>query len=195
MKRVAFISIFLVVCPVLGQNQKSDLRAGARVDPTKPTVYLEYVCQDRKQVHLRVHNNPIWNITVETDDLYWATKKPIELLNGVKTYAAPNDKQISLQYRVEPFSINLRKVEMPKVTDPHVRFPSWIASQDSIQFLVPVSYLRDDLQVVIRFQYEWELVKPTYLNDPEHRLIFRGIDLPREDAGGCVTANRARSDR
>ena len=186
MKRVVFISIFLVVCPVLAQDKKADLKTGARVDPEKPTVYLEYVCQDKKRAYLRMHNNAIWNILVTTDDLYYEVRKPIELLNGVKSHALASNREISLQYRIEPFSVTPHKVKMPRVTQYDNGFSAWIASNDSIQFSVPMAFLREDLQIVVDFQYEWEVVKPTYLNDPEHRITFRGIDLPTPSGVGCA---------
>jgi hypothetical protein len=194
MKRVVFISIFLIVCPVLAQDEKADLKTGARVNPDKPTVYLEYACQNKKRAYLRMHNNTIWNVLVRTDELYYEVRKPIELSYGVKSHALANNREISLQYHIEPFSMNPQKVDMPKITYPHVHFAGWIASNDSIQFSVPMAYLREDLQVVVNFQYEWEVVKPTYLNDPEHRITFRGIDLPVASGANCP-ANSPRSER
>lgn len=195
MKRLVFISIFLVVCPVLAQDKKADLKTGARVDPDKPTVYLELVCQDKEQAHLRMHNNTIWNILVRTDELYYEVRKPIELLSGVRSHALASNREISLKYRVEPFSVNPHKVKMPRVTNYDNGFSAWVASKDSIQFLVPMSFLRKDLQVVVNFQYEWEVVKPTYANDPEHRVTFRGIDLPPANSANCSVANNASSKK
>jgi hypothetical protein len=170
MKMVALILVLLFATPALSQDV-------GRVKSDKPTVYLEYLCQDKKNVYLRMYNNTAWNISVTADELY-PSKHQIKLQNGVNTYAAPNGKAISLHYRVGKWASPRENVKVPKVAYPDNGFSNWIASQDSILFLVPIEYLRKDLQVYVRFNYEWEVTRQGYtINDPEHRVSFRGIDL------------------
>jgi hypothetical protein len=177
MKRLALIFILLVATSSLAQSSDESKSSG-RVKSDKPTVYLEYICQDKKSVYFRMYNNTIWHILVTTGELY-PPKTQIKLQNGVNTYAAPNDRAISLHYRVENWALPGENVKIPQIAYPHGGFSNWIASQDSILFSVPIEYLRKDLQVYVRFNYEWETNKRgNTINDPEHRVYFRGIDLP-----------------
>lgn len=181
---VLIFMLFLTTAPFF-QSNSDELKSGGRVKAGKPTVYLEYVCQDKKKVYLRMYNNTIWHISVVTDELY-PPKMPIKLRNGVNTYAAPNDKEISLHYRVEKWALPWEDVKVPRIAYPDSGFSNWIASQDSILFSVPVEYLRKDLQAFVRFEYEWEVTKKGYtINDPEHRVSFRGLDLPDTKSSAC----------
>jgi hypothetical protein len=177
MKKVALFLILFSTATSFSQSSSDELKSGARVNADKPTVYLEYACQDKKKVYLRMYNNTIWHISVVTDELY-PPKTPIKLRNGINTYAAPNDKEISLQYRVEKWAVPWENVKVPQIAYPDNGFSNWIASQDSILFSVPIEYLRKDLQIFVRFDYEWEVTKKGYtISDPEHRVSFRGIDF------------------
>lgn len=177
MKNGTLILILFLGMMAFAQGGSEELKFGGRVKPDKPTVYLEYVCQNKEKVYLRMYNNTIWHISVRADKLY-PSKTRIKLRNDVNTYAAPNDKEIGLYYRVEQWALPSKNVGVPRLPSPDNGFDSWIASQDSILFSVPVQYLRKDLQVFVRFAYEWEVTKDGYtINDPEHRVVFRGIDL------------------
>lgn len=189
---VLFLILFLATTS-FSQNSSDELKFGGRVKADKPTVYLDYVCQDKKKIYLRMYNNTVWHISVTTDELYYPSQKPIKLRNGVNTYAAPNDRGISLQYRVEKWALPWENVEVPKVAYSDNGFSSWIASQDSILFSVPIEYLRKDLQVFVRFNYEWEVTKKgNTINDPEHRVSFRGLDLSDTKPLACENSERFR---
>ena len=186
MKHAVLILMLFSAATSSSQISSDELKAGARVRADKPTVYLEYVCRDKKKVYLRMYNNTIWHISVVADDLYYPSKTPIKLRNGINTYAAPNDKEISLQYRIEKWALPSENVEVPKVAYSDNGFSDWIASQDSILFSVPIEYLRKDLQIFVGFNYEWEITKKGHtLNDPEHRVSFRGLDLSDIKPLGC----------
>lgn len=161
-------------------SQSSDkLKFSWRPNMDKPMVDLEYVCQDNKKVNLRMYNNTIWVLSVTSDQLYYFTKKTVKLLNGKEFYTMPKDKEVSLQYRVEKFALPWKNVKVPKLLQPDSGSLNWIASEDSILFSVPIEYLRKDLQVSVRFNYEWEMTKQGFFDTtPEHRVFFRGIDLP-----------------
>lgn len=177
MKNVTLILILFLTSISFAQNGSEELKFGGRVKRDKPTVYLDYVCQNKEKAYLRMYNNTIWHISIKADRLY-PSKIRIKLRNDVDTYAAPNDKELSLYYRVEKWALPWENVAIPKFPYPDNGYDSWIASQDSILFSVPVRYLRKDLQVFVRFAYEWEVTKEGYtINDPEHRVFFRGIDF------------------
>lgn len=186
MKRAALILALLLTTTSFAQSSNDELKSGGRVRADKPTVYLEYVCQDKRQVHLRMYNNTIWHISVDTDGLY-PDKTKIRLRNGVDTSAAPNDREVSLHYRIERWALPWEDVKVPKIAYPDNGFANWIASRDSILFTVPVEYLRKDLQVIVRFNYEWEITKQGYtISDPEHRVSFRGIDFAGTKPSACT---------
>ena len=176
MRNVVLILTLSLVTAAFSQNRHD--QGEGRVKADKPTVYLAYICQDKERVYFRMHNNTVWNISVEADDLYFPSKTAVKLRNGVNTYAAPNDKEIAIRYRIEKWASPGENVDLPKIAHPDNAFSNWIASEDSILFSVPLEYLRKDLQVVVRFNYEWEITKQGYtINDPEHRVSFRGMDL------------------
>ncbi len=185
MKIIVLIFVFFLAATSFSQSNDGNVEPTERVIGDKPTVYLEYACQDKKEVYFRMYNNTIWHISVTTDELY-LSKKAIKLRNGVNTYAMPNDRKISLHYRVEKWALPWENVKIPKIVYPHNGFSNWIASQDSILFSVPLEYLRKDLQIFVRFEYEWEITKKGYtINDPEHRVSFRGLDLSDIKPKGC----------
>jgi hypothetical protein len=178
-------TLFIVTASFAGSSNVSG-KLSQRVKADKPTVYLDYVCQDREKVYLRLYNNTVWHISVTTSETYYPSKTPIKLRNGVSTYAAPDDKNISLQYRVEKYALPWENVRVPKIKYADNGAISWVASEDSILFSVPVEYLRKDLQVFVTFNYEWEITEQGYsINDPEHRISYRGLDLSHTKPLAC----------
>src|SRR4051794_26241153 len=85
-----------------------------RVNQKKPTVYLEYICQDEKNVYLRMDNNTIWQVTVGAEKSYFPTTKPIKLRNGNKGYAIPNDEIVPIHYYIERDPLENTKVKIPQ---------------------------------------------------------------------------------
>jgi hypothetical protein len=142
------------------------------------TVYLDYNCSHDKKAYLQLYNNTDWSISVRSDELYYYTKKTVKVSYGKEFYAMPNDKEVSLQYTVEKFALPWENVKVPNLVQPDSSFNNWIAPRDNVKFSVPLDYLRDDLQVFVRFNYEWEMGKQGFFNNtPEHRVNFRGITL------------------
>jgi hypothetical protein len=186
MTRTALILSLLLTSSSFAQSGNDELKAGGRVQADKPTVYLKYVCQDKGKVHVRMYNNTVWHVSVKTDVLYPPQTK-IRLRNGVETFAAPNDREISLHYQIERWALPWEDVKVPKIAYPDNGFAEWIASRDSILFTVPVKYLRKDLQVIVVFNYEWEIAREGYtISDPEHRVSFRGIDFADMKPSACT---------
>lgn len=179
MKRLAFFAFILgLSSSALSQFNESH-KADGQVNYQKPSVYLEYICQDKKNLRFRMSNNTIWSIAVGSSEGYHFGKKKVKLANGKTFYAMPSDREVSVIYRVDKFAQPWRHVEVPKLNYSDSSSTNWIASEDSVLFSVPVEYLRNDLQILVNFNYEWELAKSGFfVNGPEHWVTFRGIDLP-----------------
>lgn len=179
MKVQVLILMLILSMTSFAQTNGNEPQSSGRVHADKPMADLDYVCQDKSKVYLRMNNNTSWVLAVKSDQLYYYTRKKVKLLNGKEFYAMPNDKGVSLQYRVEKFALPWENVKVPKLAQPDSGSLNWIASEDSILFSVPIEYLRKDLQVSVRFNYEWEMTKQGFFETtPEHRVSFRGIDIP-----------------
>ena len=63
MKNVFMILMMFVATTALSQSSRGALKLGGRVSADKPTVFMEYVCRDKKKVYLRMHNNTVWHIS------------------------------------------------------------------------------------------------------------------------------------
>lgn len=177
--RKLVVSILFVSLTAFSQSGENAGKLAPRVRADRPMTFLDYVCQDKKMVYLRMYNNTIWALAVKSDELYYNTKHSVKLANGKEFYAMPNDKVTSLQYRVDRFASPWEKVNAPKILPSDNGSMGWIASQDSVLFSVPLEYLRDKLEIVVRFNYEWEMTEQGFFNSlPEHRVLFRGIDIP-----------------
>jgi hypothetical protein len=176
MKRFALVFILFLGFCVFSQDKSV---GNTQVKPEKPSIYLDYVCQSNDKIRLRMLNNTIWTIAVSSDELYYKTKKIVKLSNGKEFYTMPNDKEVSIRYRIEKNALPTKNIKVPEITYADSFFTNWISSDDSILFSVPIKYLKDDLQIFVRFNYEWEVSKNgTILSGPEHRVSFRGIDIP-----------------
>lgn len=186
MKKLTLIFLLFLTTSAFSQINELQPKADGQLEAGKPTTYLEYGCQDKKNVQLRMFNNTIWAVAVNSDKLYYKTEKTVKLANGKEFYAMPNDREVSLQYRIEKFALPSENVKIPKVNYPDSSSTNWIASGDYVLFSVPIEYLRKDLQIFVKFNYEWELTKRgSIVSGPEHRISFRGIDLPVENPIAC----------
>ena len=185
MRKVRMLFVLLLVNSSFSQAYYNDAKQVGRVKAEQPTVFLEYVCQDKDKVYLRMHNNTTWHIDITLDEPC-LSKQPITLKNGIKTHAAPNDKEIALRYQVDKFAMPWENVRVPKIANQDNGSSAWIASQGSVLFSVPVKYLTEGLQVFVSFHYEWEITAQGYtINDPEHRVSFRGLDLSKTKRVAC----------
>ena len=182
-KIILVLCIFLLTLGVSSQVSSENKINVRQAIVKKPTIYLDYLCQNSDMIFLRMYNNTEWHISVSSD-IYFPTRKSITLRNGVKTSAAPNDEAISsLFYFVSPDGLAfVRKVKVPKSAREGVGNDgggAWIAPNDSIFFPVPQKYLRKGLRVSVQFEYEWEIGKDgVRSNEPEHKVYFRGAKIP-----------------
>ncbi len=184
MKRVFLILILFIVATVSSQT-KNSLELPERVDTNKPTVYLNYVCQNEKKIYLRMYNNTIWHIRVGAEKQYFPTKKPIKLGNGNKGYAIPNDEEVPIHYYIEKDELeNIKKINIPDKEPYYINGGGPIISQDSVFFSVPILHLRKGLKIYIEFAYEWEMTNSGDISkEPEHRVYFRGGDISSANTG------------
>lgn len=184
MKRVLTL-ILCLAATAFSQNGEDP----ERVNQKKPTVYLEYVCQDEKNIHLRMHNNTIWQIIVGAEKSYFPTTKPIKLRNGNKGYAIPSDEVVPIHYYIERDALENTKIKIPQKEPYYLNQGGRIVSQDSIRFSVPTEHLRKGLKIYVGFGYEWELALPGDINrEAEHRVYFRGGDIGSLNTGIEPTA-------
>jgi hypothetical protein len=174
MKRVLVLILCLVVTTFPQSRDDPE-----RVNQKKPTVYLEYICQDEKNIYLRMHNNTIWQIIIGAEKSYFPTSRPITLRNGNRGYAVPSNEEVPLHYYIEKDELeNLKKTKIPQKEPYYLNQGGRIVSGDSIRFSVPVDHLRKGLKIYVGFGYEWELSKPGDINrEAEHRVYFRGGDI------------------
>ena len=174
MKRILLILILCLAATAFSQNVEDP----ERVNQKKPTVYLEYVCQNEKNIYLRMHNNTIWQIVVGAEKSYFPTTKPIKLRNGNKGYAIPSDEVVPIHYYIEKDALENTKIKVPQKEPYYLNRGGTIVSQDSIRFSVPIEHLRKGLKIYVGFGYEWELALPGDINrEAEHRVYFRGGDI------------------
>jgi hypothetical protein len=187
MKKLLLIcTIFLLASTFFSQSNNDESKSDVRVKANKPTVYLEYVCQDEKKISLRMYNNTVWHIGVDAEKSYFPTKKPIKLGNGNKGYAIPNDEEVPIHYYIEKDELgNVKKIKVPKKERYY-----WsngggrIAIGDFIYFTVPIEHLHEGLKIYVEFIYEWEISKSGDTSkEPEHRVYFRGGDIGSANTG------------
>lgn len=178
--RILLLSLMMLFSVTVFSQNKEDAESNVRVDPEKPTVYLNYVCQDEKKIYLRMYNNTIWHIGVGAEKSYFPTKKPIQLGNGNIGYAIPSDEEVPIHYYIEKDELeNVKKLKIPSKEPYYWRNGGGrIATGDSILFSVPIEHLRTGLKIYVEFSYEWEITKSKdSRKEPEHRVYFRGGDI------------------
>jgi len=163
----------------VSSQTKNSAELPERVERKKPTVYLDYVCQDEKQIYLRMYNNTIWLIRVGAEKQYFPTKRPVRLGNGNKGYALPNDEKVPIHYYIEKDELeNIKKIKIPYKELYSINGGGPIISQDSILFSIPIGHLQRGLKIFVQFSYEWELTESSDTKkEPEHRVYFRGSDI------------------
>ena len=187
--KCSLLSIFLVFS-ALSYPAQSTSKQAIKVNLNKPSVWLEYLCSENDKIQLRLNNNTIWHLKIFSAG-YWGTKKPVLLLNGNRTFAAPDDVPIeSLFYHVEiDKGARVSGIKLPKETRSGIGNDgggTWIAPADSVFFPVPVDYLHEGLKVAVSFKYEWEIPKDGHLiDDPEHTVFFTGRSLSKTKLVRC----------
>jgi len=183
MKKIQILLLTIVVATLVSRAQ-SDVgarRSDGRFIDIGHTVVLDYRCQDKQNIFLRIENNMKWAVAVRSDKLYYRTGKTVKLENGRDFFSLPTNKPVELQYYVEQFGPLQDGHTIPQLARPDSGSINWIAPRESVYFSVPFRSLRDDLQVSVNFNYEWEMDEHgLFETTPEHKVFFRGIDLPEK---------------
>jgi hypothetical protein len=178
MQRMFFLVFLTLVTMAFSQGSRSP-EESERVDSRKPTIYLSYVCQDEKNIYLRMNNNTIWHVSISAEKSYFPTSQPITLGNGNKGYAIPSSEEVPLHYFIERDEMeNIKNRAVPKKEFYYQNRGGRIPSKDSILFSVPIEHLRKGLKIHVEFNYEWEIPESGDLRyEPKHRVYFRGGDV------------------
>ncbi len=180
------MSLLLIVGTLsgIGYSQGSTSRRvdDVRIDDAKPTVYLSVERKDEQTLRCRLYNNTTWAISVRTVSYYFKWNRTLRLSNGISVYSLPTDDEIeSLHYYIEKEPTAQGKLKAPELHYGDSSATSWIPPRESITFSVPAIYLRPGLVLYVPFNYEWELSNQMIFgNEPEHRVYFRGVDLPKK---------------
>jgi hypothetical protein len=179
-----YLLFFVITLLAVSGYAQVNPSMAVRVDPNKPTVYLAYDCQDGARISLRMVNNTIWHVGVETEKTYFRTKKPITLFNGNKGYAILPGEVVNMHYYVEKDPLEKTNISAPKLKE----LPQWgggrIASGDTIFFYLSAEHLQKGLRVYVEFNYEWEVSRSGGTdNEPTHRAYFRGGDISSANTG------------
>jgi len=181
MKKIQILLLTIVVATLASRAQYDvgARRPDGRFIGNGHTVVLDYRCQDKQSIFLRIQNDMKWAVAVRSDNLYYRTGKTVKLENGRTFFSLPTDKPIELQYYVEQFGPLQDGHTIPQLARPDSGSINWIAPRESVYFSVPFRFLRDDLQISVNFKYEWEMDEHgLFETSPEHKVFFRGIDLP-----------------
>lgn len=183
MKNLALIcTVFVLALVSFSQSNNDESKSDIRVRTDKPTVYLEYVCQDDKNVYLRINNNSIWYIVVWTKESYFLKGKPMTLRNGAKGYAIPANTEANIFYGVEKDELeNVTKIKIPKMESQNGGGGN-ILSQDSVIFPLSINHLKKGLKIYVDFSFEWDGFG-TLRKEPTHRVYFRGGDIGSANTG------------
>lgn len=147
-----------------------------RKDAGLPPLWVELVSKDKKndKTFFRLHNNTVWNVLVSTTQLYYLTKTPIKLFNGVSTYAMPNDQEVSINFELwQTKTISSKSCNILFRPAPNGGFKSWIASGDSVIFSISEKEIKKTSFVSIKFKYEWEVNKKSSDQDIiDQKVLF-----------------------
>jgi hypothetical protein len=127
---------------------------------------------------LRVYNNSRWAIQFQVDDNSLSTANTeLRQLSDKRIVITPTkDSELELAYGVELVnSENSVKPDLGRAV-PYSRFGGtalWLASGESVVFLVKRAELKRNLQIFLPFKYEWETSeKNEGFGEPEHRVYF-----------------------
>lgn len=194
------------------QTKKTDVltQKNVRIDSKKPTVFLEFVKTEKRNeeiiiaansestpvirteeidaVILRLHNNSPWAIQLKTGfDPF--PKSELNTLQDKRLvqFFQPDSEQ-ELMYGVEvinaeaPVTANLRR-KLPYIRSYSSYGDIWVASGQSVTFVVRREELRRNLQVFMPFRYEWETSETNKgYDEPQHRVYFNWSQF--ENAAG-----------
>src|SRR5689334_15396809 len=189
--------------------QSCEIKGGVTFESNKPTVYISFENvndstraatrlasvdkpsersnKEQKKfpdsagevIWLRLHNNMRWAISVPTDSLYLGPAiSPIRLCNGRSALGIRDGMKINVRYEVELLTRSDR--ELPLLSRSDVFSASWLPAGGSVLFGVAREHLIENSIIYVPYNYEWEYGERTFTtNEPQHRVLFRGSDLPK----------------
>jgi hypothetical protein len=170
-------SLFCFAESVLSQTNKAKnlRREDVVIKPNRPSVYL---CADgragksegqRNVLLLRVNNNTIWTIRFGAER-QGTLQKLLKLPNGKMIGALTNESTAFPRYEFESNKIGV-KTEGPEWGD--FGTPSWLPSNTSASFSVPVDYFKAG-RLFLEYKYEWEFTGAVAdeSHAPVHRVYF-----------------------
>lgn len=184
MKKI-FASIYTILlfnsC-VLCQAKIGNGRNEFNGKENKAMIYIKAECEEKENIRFRLFNNTNWAIAVPTFSFYLTPDnvRRAKLQNGQTVYLMPNNKEISsLFYFTEKEQVQGREKSLilgGRWTDSFNY--SWIGSKDFIFFSIPKAELKDNAEVFVLFNYEWELNERGmfFSNEVQHRIYFRFPD-------------------
>lgn len=184
----------------------------ARIEPNKPTVYVEFVKLDKRvdtdpfnnrssedlppppeefeAVLLRVYNNSRLAIKFQTRATSQSNVEMKQLVGEGYVEVPLANAELELVYGVEPVFASMPVKAELKRKLPYIRLYSsctdvWLPSGQSVVFVVRREELRENLQVFLQFKYEWEVSGQNKgVDEPEHRVYFRWWDFEKATGSG-----------
>ena len=198
------------VFSAFAQNRSGniDTRKNTHVDEKKPAVYTEFVKLEKRSetinyaltsesapilkteeyeaVLMRVTNNSRWAIQfqVHFDDLF--PKLELKPLQDKRLVFTPSSNaEVELEYGVEQISSQTLITAKLRLKVPYTKVYShttdlWLFSGQSVIYVVKREELRRNLQIYLRFRYEWETSeKNRGYEEPEHRVKFDWGDFEK----------------
>ena len=177
MKKIVAVAFIILwgIFPTFAQNERlGRIQENVRIIKDKPTIYISFERLGRREplktgesnqgVWLRIHNNTNWSIT------FSAFGVPHSLGDMGVYYEIEAEPEISLS----DVPIGYRPIDVYSTIVLHPK--------ESVGFSVPREHLAKGLGIYVKFNYEWEKRKG-YVNiegEPEHRVYFRYLDLPKK---------------
>lgn len=168
------------------------------LDSTKPPQYMAYAyleevasqpkVKERQRVWLRLYNNTSCAILMDAEQApAWVSARPVTLADGsvkneltvIRSDAPPDGTTVELSYRIRQ---NARAAPMLG-TFHHNVFSVRLLPGRFVKFWVPLKLFKDGSDVLMDFDYEWELRKdggrPGGIK-VFHSVYFFNEDLPEE---------------
>lgn len=178
----------------------ASLFLSAQPDPKRPHIYVALERRFDKEFSLRLTNNSEWAIRVCSRSFVPNVRpnvRPVELRDGKTISAFTDGFEAPLCYGVERFSnskLTVAKLNSAEASeggrgmkdpfadckfnycgfydDGNYGGTGWIAPGTSVILRVSTVYLRDDYQIYIKYQYEWE---SDSIANPRHATYFRSF--------------------
>jgi hypothetical protein len=180
------MNMLLSACPNAFAQRLKVIQAGCSlIDKRHPSQFISYegVSQSKSEVKLRLYNNSSCNIIVETDD-----RDPVRLLskNGLgadETRDIQDNVWIPLHYLIQ--DRRRWKAPEPAFGWGDSVFTYELLAGHSALFTVQLSHFKKHLDVVVPFNYAWEVNTTIAMGvgGVVHRVYFLREGLPRSMLG------------